>query len=64
MEWITIGFGVAGFTTVILALVLILMAARAQLGYALRLAPDEVAKERIRTEQRQVEGAARALGQL
>jgi hypothetical protein len=41
-----------------------MMAARAQLGYALRLAPDAVAKERIRTEQRQVEGAARALGQL
>jgi predicted Zn-dependent protease len=41
-----------------------MMAARAQLGYALRLAPDDVAKERIRAEQRQVEGAARALGQL
>jgi predicted Zn-dependent protease len=41
-----------------------MMAARAQLGYALRLAPDDVAKSRIRTEQRQVEGAARALGQL
>ncbi len=41
-----------------------MLAARAQLGHALRLAPDEVARERIRTEQRQVEGAARALGQL
>jgi predicted Zn-dependent protease len=41
-----------------------MMSARAQLGYALRLAPDDVAKERIRTEQRQVEGAARALGQM
>ena len=41
-----------------------MLEARSQLGYALQLAPDEVAKERIRTEQRQVEGAARALGQL
>jgi predicted Zn-dependent protease len=41
-----------------------MLEARAQLGYALRLAPDNVAKQRIRTEQRQVEGAARALGQM
>ncbi|MEE4659261.1 MAG: M48 family metalloprotease [Halieaceae bacterium] len=41
-----------------------MLAARSQLGYALQLAPDEVAKERIRTEQRYVESAARALGQM
>jgi predicted Zn-dependent protease len=41
-----------------------MLEARSQLGYALQLAPDDVARERIRTEQRQVEGAARALGQL
>ena len=41
-----------------------MLAARSQLGYALKLAPDEVAKERIRTEQQYVENAARALGQM
>ena len=41
-----------------------MLEARSQLGYALQLAPDEVARERIRTEQRYVENAARALGQL
>ncbi len=41
-----------------------MLEARSQLGYALRLAPDPVAQERIRTEQRYVENAARALGQL
>ena len=41
-----------------------MMSARAQLGHALQLAPDDVARERIRTEQRQVEQAARSLGQL
>jgi len=41
-----------------------MLAARAQLGYALRLAPDDVARERIRTEQNQVSLAAKALGQL
>lgn len=41
-----------------------MLQARSQLGYALQLAPDEVARERIRTEQRQVEGVARALGQM
>jgi predicted Zn-dependent protease len=41
-----------------------MLEARSQLGYALQLAPDPVAAERIRTEQRYVEGAARALGQL
>ena len=41
-----------------------MLAARAQLGHSLQLAPDDVARERIRTEQRQVEQAARALGQL
>jgi predicted Zn-dependent protease len=40
-----------------------MVAARAQLGYALKLAPDPVAKARIRAEQRQVESAGRALGQ-
>lgn len=41
-----------------------MLQARSQLGYALRLAPDPVAEERIRTEQRYVENAARALGQM
>ena len=41
-----------------------MLEARSQLGYALQLAPDPVAAERIRTEQRYVEGAARALGQM
>ncbi len=41
-----------------------MLAARSQLGYALQLAPDPVAQERIRTEQRYVENAARALGQM
>ncbi len=41
-----------------------MLEARSQLGYALRLAPDPVAEERIRTEQRYVENAARALGQM
>jgi predicted Zn-dependent protease len=41
-----------------------MLQARSQLGYALQLAPDEVAATRIRSEQRQVEGAARALGQM
>ena len=41
-----------------------MLSARSQLGYALRLAPDEVARERIRTEQRYMENAARALGQM
>jgi predicted Zn-dependent protease len=41
-----------------------MLQARSQLGYALQLAPDEIARERIRTEQRYVENAARALGQL
>jgi len=41
-----------------------MLQARSQLGYALQLAPDEVARTRIRSEQRQVEGAARALGQM
>jgi predicted Zn-dependent protease len=41
-----------------------MMQARAQLGHALQLAPDNVARERIRAEQRQVEQAARSLGQL
>ena len=41
-----------------------MLQARSQLGYALQLAPDDVARERIRTEQRQVTGAARALGQM
>jgi predicted Zn-dependent protease len=41
-----------------------MLSARAQLGHALQLAPDAVARERIRAEQRQVEQAARGLGQL
>jgi predicted Zn-dependent protease len=41
-----------------------MLQARSQLGYALQLAPDAVARERIRSEQRYVENAARALGQL
>jgi len=41
-----------------------MMSARAQLGHALQLAPDEVARERIRTEQRRVEQTARSLGQI
>ena len=41
-----------------------MLEARSQLGYALQLAPDEIARERIRTEQRYVENAARALGQM
>jgi predicted Zn-dependent protease len=41
-----------------------MLQARSQLGYALQLAPDPVAAERIRTEQRYVENAARALGQM
>ena len=41
-----------------------MLQARSQLGYALQLAPDAIAQERIRTEQRYVENAARALGQL
>jgi predicted Zn-dependent protease len=41
-----------------------MLEARSQLGYALQLAPDPVAAERIRTEQRYVESAARALGQM
>ncbi|MEP5764982.1 MAG: M48 family metalloprotease [Halieaceae bacterium] len=41
-----------------------MLQARSQLGYALQLAPDDVARERIRTEQRQVEAAARGLGQM
>jgi predicted Zn-dependent protease len=38
--------------------------ARSQLGFALRLAPDAAARERIRSEQRLVEEAARVLGQM
>jgi predicted Zn-dependent protease len=41
-----------------------MMEARSQLGYALRLAPDEISRERLRTEQRYIESAARALGQM
>ncbi len=41
-----------------------MLAARAQLGNALQLARDDVARERIRTEQRYIENAARALGQM
>ena len=41
-----------------------MLQARSQLGYALQLAPDDVARERIRTEQRYIESVARALGQL
>ena len=41
-----------------------MLPARSQLGYALQLAPDEVARERIRIEQRSVEAAARGLGQM
>jgi predicted Zn-dependent protease len=41
-----------------------MLQARSQLGYALGLAPDEIARERLRTEQRYIESAARALGQM
>ena len=41
-----------------------MLQARSQLGYAQRLAPDAISRERLRTEQKQIEAAARALGQM